>query len=219
MSHRSFKDRIYPQFARIGQALASDRRLEILDLLAQGPRNVEALAEEAEMSVANVSQHLQILRAARLVEAHREGTKVVYRLAGDDVLRLWLTLRSAAESRLAEVGEITRESLRHRDGAKLVPRDELERLLEERKAYLIDVRPIREYEAGHLPGAVPMPIEELANRLAEIPRDRPVVADCRGEYCLFADDAVALLKQRGFDAYRLEGGWPEWRVEGRPTVA
>ena len=219
MSHRSFKDRIYPQFARIGQALASDRRLEILDLLAQGPRNVEALAEEAEMSVANVSQHLQILRAARLVDAHREGTKVVYRLAGDDVLRLWLTLRSAAESRLAEVGEITRESLRDRDGEKLVPRDELERLLEERKAYLIDVRPIREYEAGHLPGAVPMPIEELAHRLEEIPRDRPVVAYCRGEYCLFADDAVALLKQRGFDAFRLEGGWPEWRVEGRPTAA
>ena len=218
MSHRSFKDRIYPQFARIGQALASDRRLEILDLLAQGPRNVEALAEEAEMSVANVSQHLQILRAARLVETHREGTRVVYRLAGDDVLRLWLTLRSAAESRLAEVGEITRESLRHRDGEKLVPRDELERLLEERRAYLIDVRPIREYEAGHLPGAVPMPIEELAHRLEEIPRDRPVVAYCRGEYCLFADDAVALLKQRGFDAFRLEGGWPEWRVEGRPTA-
>ncbi len=219
MSHRSFKDRIYAQFARIGQALASDRRLEILDLLAQGPRNVEALAEEAEMSVANVSQHLQILRAARLVEAHREGTKVVYRLAGDDVLRLWLTLRSAAGSRLAEVGEITRESLRDRDGEKLVPRDELERLLEERKAYLIDVRPIREYEAGHLPGAVPMPIEELAHRLEEIPRDRPVVAYCRGEYCLFADDAVALLRQRGFDAFRLEGGWPEWRVEGRPTAA
>lgn len=219
MSHRSFKDRIYPQFARIGQALASGRRLEVLDLLAQGPRNVEALAEEAEMSVANVSQHLQILRAARLVEAHREGTKVVYRLAGDDVLRLWLTLRSAAESRLAEVGEITRESLGDRDGEKLVPRDELERLLEERKAYLIDVRPILEYEAGHLPGAVPMPIEELAHRLEEIPRDRPVVAYCRGEYCLFADDAVALLKQRGFDAFRLEGGWPEWRVEGRPTAA
>lgn len=219
MSHRSFKDRIYPQFARIGQALASDRRLEILDLLAQGPRNVEALAEEAEMSVANVSQHLQILRAARLVEAHREGTKVVYRLAGDDVLRLWLTLRSTAESRLAEVGEITRESLRDRDREKLVPRDELERLLEERNAYLIDVRPIREYEAGHLPGAVPMPIEELAHRLKEIPRDRPVVAYCRGEYCLFADEAVALLKQRGFDAFRLEGGWPEWRVEGRPTAA
>ncbi len=219
MSHRSFKDRIYSQFARIGRALASERRLEILDLLAQGPRNVEALAEEAEMSVANVSQHLQILRAARLVEAHREGTKVVYRLAGDDVLRLWLALRSAAESRLAEVGEITRESFRDRDAEKSVPRDELERLLEERKAYLIDVRPIREYEAGHLPGAVPMPIEELAHRLEEIPRDRPVVAYCRGEYCLFADDAVALLRQRGFDAFRLEGGWPEWRVEGRPTAA
>lgn len=214
MSHRPFKDRIYGQFARIGQALANEKRLEILDLLAQAPRHVDALASETEQSVANVSQHLQVLRSARLVEAKREGIRVVYSLADPSVLWMWLTLRSVAEQRLAEVGQITREFMGDRDEA-LVTRDELEDKLARNEVFLIDVRPAIEFEAGHLPGAVRMPIEELPERLDEIPRDRPVIAYCRGEYCLFADEAVALLRQHGIAAARLEGGWPEWLGEGR----
>ncbi len=217
MSHRPFKDRIYAQFARIGQALASEKRLEILDLLAQSPRHVDALAAETEQSVANVSQHLQVLRGARLVDSGRSGTRVVYRLADPAVLWLWLTLRGVAETQLAEVDAITREFLGDRAGA-LVSRSDLEEKLTREEVFLIDVRPSMEYESGHLPGAVRMPIDELPDRLHEIPRDRPVIAYCRGEYCLFADEAVALLREHGIDAARLEGGWPEWLVEGREVA-
>ncbi len=216
MGHRAFKDRTYSQFARLGQALASEKRLELLDVLAQAPRHVEALAAETEMSVANVSQHLQVLRAARLVEAEREGTKVRYRLAGDEVLRLWLSLRALAQSRLAEVAEVTRELAEVRS-EEPVGRAELAQLLESDGVFVIDVRPSLEYGYGHIPGAVSMPVGELPGRLDELPRDRPIVAYCRGEFCLFADQAVALLREHGFNAVRLDGGWPEWRVEGRPV--
>lgn len=217
MSHRPFKDRIYNQFARVGGALASEKRLELLDLLAQAPRHVDALAAETEQSVANISQHLQVLRAARLVEAERQGTRVVYSLSGPQVLALWLALRDTAETRLAEVGEVTRRFMGDRNEA-LVRRSELEGRLARDEVFLIDVRPSVEYDAGHLPGAVRMPIEELPARLHEIPRDRPVVAYCRGEYCLFADEAVALLRDHGIPAVRLEGGWPEWLAEGREVI-
>ena len=216
MSHRPFKQRLYSQFARVGNALASDRRLELLDLLAQGPRHVEALAAETEMPVANVSQHLQVLRNAHLVEPERRGTRVVYRLADAGVLRLWLALRSVAETQLAEVPRIVEEFVVDgADGATL-PRDQLQLLSEAGEVFLIDVRPPLEYDSGHLPGATSIPVEELSQRLQELPRDRPIVAYCRGAYCLFADEAVTLLRQHGFDAYRLDGGWPEWWAEGRP---
>lgn len=216
MSHRPFKQRLYAQFARVGQALASDKRLELLDLLAQAPRHVEALAAETEMPVANVSQHLQVLRHARLVEAEREGTKVLYRLADDRVLRLWLALRSVAAARLAEVPQIAREFAVGDAGQALLSRGDLERLMERDDPFVIDVRPRIEYEHGHLPGAVSLPLEELPARLGELPRDRLIVAYCRGAYCLFADEAVALLRRSGYNAVRLEGGWLEWRAEGRP---
>ena len=215
MSHRPFKERIYAEFARVGQALAHDRRLELLDLLAQGPRHVEALADEMETPVANVSQHLQVLRNARLVESERRGTRVVYRLADEEVLRLWLSLRTVAESRLAEVPRIVQEfEVGGAHGAR-VSRDELERLTAGGGAILIDVRPTVEFDSGHVPGALSIPIDELDDRLDELPADRPIIAYCRGAYCLFADEAVALLRGRGLDARRLEGGWPEWRAEGR----
>ena len=217
VSHRPFKDRIYAQFARIGQALASEKRLELLDLLAQAPRHVDALAAETGQSVANVSQHLQILRNARLVESRREGTRVVSSLADPSVLSLWLSLRSVAERRLAEVGQIARQFAGDRDET-LVSRDEIEERLARGEVFLIDVRPAVEYAAGHLPGAIHIPLEELPRRLDEIPRDRPVITYCRGEYCLFADEAVALLRRHGIAAARLEGGWPEWLVEGRPVA-
>jgi rhodanese-related sulfurtransferase/DNA-binding transcriptional ArsR family regulator len=210
MGHRAFKKRIYPEFARIGQALASDRRLELLDLLAQAPRHVEALAEETEMSVANVSQHLQTLRAAHLVEADRVGNKVVYCLAGPDVLRLWLGLRAVAERRLPEVKEITRAFAVEGAEGEPVARHHLADELAANRLVLLDVRPSVEYAAGHIPGAISVPPEELPRRIDELPRDRPIVAYCRGAFCLFADEAVALLRERGFEAYRLDGGWPEW---------
>jgi rhodanese-related sulfurtransferase len=218
MGHRPFKQRLYAQFARVGRALASDKRLELLDLLAQAPRHVEALAAETEMPVANVSQHLQVLRNAGLVESDRAGTKVLYRLGDERVLQMWLAVRAAAESRLAEVGRIVSDFAVPGSGAETgehaLARVELKRLLEQGDVFVIDVRPLIEYEHGHLPAAVSLPVDELEARLAELPRDRRIVAYCRGAYCLFADEAVALLRQHGFDAVRLDGGWPEWVVEG-----
>jgi rhodanese-related sulfurtransferase len=219
MNHRLFREKLYSEFARVGSALASDKRLSLLDLLAQGPRHVEALAAETKMSVANVSQHLQVLRQARLVETEREGTKILYRLADKEVLDLWLALRSVAESRLAEVGQIASEFAVAGGDESPLPRDEVEQLVQRGEVFLIDTRPHVEYGNGHLPGAVSIPVDELPERFDELPRDRRIVAYCRGAYCLFADEAVALLRHHGFDAHRVEGGWPEWRAEGRPTAA
>jgi rhodanese-related sulfurtransferase/DNA-binding transcriptional ArsR family regulator len=213
MSHRAFKNKLYAEFARVGTALSSEKRLELLDLLAQGPRYVDALASEMEMSVANISQHLQVLRNAKLVESEREGTRVLYRLADEGVLKLWLELRGVAESHLPEVGQLRRQySAEGLDGE--LPRKELEKLLAADDVVLIDVRPAIEYGHGHLPGALTIPVEQLEERLSDLPRDKRIIAYCRGTYCLFADEAVALLRQHGFDAVRLEGGWPEWVAEG-----
>ena len=214
MSHRPFKNKLYAEFARIGTALASDKRLELLDLLAQSPRYVDALAAETEMSVANISQHLQVLRNAKLVQSEREGNRVLYRLTDESVLKLWLDLRTVAEELLPEVGQLVHQyAVDGADGD--VSRDQMATLLESGDVVLIDVRPAAEFKHGHILGALPFPIEELPNRLAELPKDKRIIAYCRGTYCLFADEAVALLRQRGFDAIRLEGGWPEWFAEGR----
>jgi rhodanese-related sulfurtransferase len=217
MSHRQFKDRLYPQFARITQALASDKRLELVDLLAQAPRHVDALAQETGMSIANVSQHLQVLRAANLVESERSGNMIVYRLTDPAVVDLWLALRGVAESRLAEVQQITRQFLPGRENGNTLQRSDVSRLVRGRNALLLDVRPRTEFEAGHLRGALNIPIDELSARLGELPRERQIIAYCRGEYCLFADEAADLLQSHGFDVVRLEGGWPEWQSEGRPV--
>ena len=217
--HRAFKDRTYSEFARIGQALASEKRLELIDLLAQGPRHVEAIAQETGMSVASVSQHLQVLRDARLVDMQRQGTRSVYRLAGTDILKLWLSLRGVAEERLAEVRRIVDDLAHNGPESEELLRADLEALLASGKAILLDVRPRLEYEAGHLPSAISIPIGELADRIAELPRDREIVTYCRGAYCLFADEAVTLLREHGFKARRLEGGWPEWLSEGRSVSA
>ncbi len=217
MSHRPFKSALYEQFARIGNALASDRRLELLDLLAQGPRHVEALAAEAEMPVANASQHLQALRNARLVETERDGNRVVYRLASEAVLRLWLALEAVAVERLAEVGEIARRFGADHSGDEAVERADIDALIRQGQAILIDVRPPIEYASGHLPGALSIPLDQLDTRLTELPQDRRIIAYCRGEYCLFADEAVARLRDLGYDAVRLDGGWAEWRAEHAPA--
>jgi rhodanese-related sulfurtransferase/DNA-binding transcriptional ArsR family regulator len=214
MSHRQFKNKLYAEFARVGLALGSDKRLELLDLLAQGPRYVDALAAEMEMSVANISQHLQVLRNARLVEPEREGNRVLYRLTDESVLRLWLDLRGVAEGHLPEIQQLRRQYAP--EGVKEeLPRDDIDALLRSGDVVLIDVRPTLEYGHGHIAGAIAIPVEDLAVRLEELPRDKRIVAYCRGAYCLFADEAVALLRSKGFDAVRLEGGWAEWRAGQR----
>ena len=217
MAHREFKDRLYPEFARVAQALGSDRRLELVDLLAQAPRRVEALADETGMTVANVSQHLQVLKNARLVESERRGTAVTYRLASPGVMSLWLALRGVAEDRLPEIEKLRREYSDDSDGGE-VPRADVERLVKRGKAVLVDVRPALEFAHGHVAGAISIPIDELEQRVEELPRNKRIVAYCRGAYCLFADEAVLLLRKRGFDAIRLEGGWPEWLGEGRAVA-
>lgn len=213
MGHREFKDRIYVQFARIGAVLSSEKRLELIDLLAQAPRNVEALADETGMSVANTSQHLQTLKAAHLVEPERDGTRVVYRLASDAVLLLWLALRGAAEAQLLEVDRLVRDFAVEGVPSERVSRASLNASALRNGIVLLDVRPRLEYESGHIPGALTIPIDELGDRLGELPKGKEVVVYCRGSYCQFADEAVALLTSQGFKALRLDGGWSEWSAE------
>jgi rhodanese-related sulfurtransferase/DNA-binding transcriptional ArsR family regulator len=211
---REFKDQIYGQFARIAKALAAPKRLELLDLLCQGPRSVEALAREAALSAANASQHLQVLRAARLVEAEKKGLRVEYRLADEEVCRLFHSLRGLAEMRLAEVERVTRTYLQERGAMEAVSGEELLKRVRGGEVTVLDVRPAEEYRAGHLPGALSLPLSELEKRLAELPRRREVVAYCRGPYCVMAIEAVTLLRENGFRAHRMEQGVAEWRARG-----
>jgi rhodanese-related sulfurtransferase/DNA-binding transcriptional ArsR family regulator len=211
---RDFKDALFGEFARIGKAVANERRLEILDLLAQGERTVEELAMEVSQSVANTSQHLQVLKQAQLVEARREGTFVRYRLADERVMRLGVALREVAEARLAEVGRLVDSYFADRSTLQGIDSKELRRRLKEGTAVVLDVRPAIEYEAGHIAGARSIPISELAARLKELPKSKTIVAYCRGPYCVFADEAVVLLSRKGFKALRLENGFPEWKLEG-----
>ncbi|MBE7448166.1 MAG: metalloregulator ArsR/SmtB family transcription factor [Kofleriaceae bacterium] len=211
---RRFKDAIYEQLARIGKAVAAPKRLELLDLLCQGPRTVEALAQQAALSVANASQHLQVLRATRLVEATRKGLHVEYRLADDEVARFVVTLRGLAEARLAEVDQVTRAYVAARDEREGVSGDELLRRVRRGDVTILDVRPAEEYRAGHLPGARSIPVDELAARLHELPKRREIVAYCRGPYCVMAVEAVALLRAKGYRAHRLEQGVADWRARG-----
>lgn len=215
---RRFKDAIYEQFARLGKAISAPKRLELLDLLSQGPRTVEALAAQAAISVANASQHLQVLRAARLVDAEKKGLFVEYRLAGDEVGRFFLALRGLAETRLAEVDQVTRAFFDRRGAMEAVDGDELLRRVKAGEVTVLDVRPAEEFRAGHLPGALSVPLGELKSRLKSLPKHRPVVAYCRGPYCVMAVDAVELLRKKGFEAYRMELGVVDWRARGGRVV-
>ena len=214
---RIFKNQLYEQFARLGKALASPHRLELLDVLAQCERTVEALAQETGMSVANASQHLQVLRAAHLVEVRREGVSMYYRLAGDEVFRMWQALRSVGEAQLAEIDRVVQSFLLDRTRLQPMGTQELLHRLSEDQVILLDVRPVEEYAAGHLPQARSIPVMELEARLAELPVNKEIVAYCRGPYCVFADEAVALLRARGYQAHRLEQGLPDWRTLGLPV--
>ena len=208
------KREVFDEFARIGQALACGARIELLDLLFQAERTVEQLAKETGMSVANVSQHLQVLRRARMVEVRRQGLFAFYRLAGDEVFQIWESIRNFGERRVFQVREALELFLKDREGLEAVTADELTRRFESGRIVVIDVRPAEEFEAGHIAGAISVPMNELASRLAELPRRKEIVAYCRGPYCVQSDAAVALLGKHGFKAKRLEFGLPEWRARG-----
>jgi rhodanese-related sulfurtransferase/predicted transcriptional regulator len=204
------KQSLFEAIAVIGKAFASPRRLELLDLLAQAPRTVEELAEASGQSVANTSQHLQALHAAGMVSRSREGTRVRYAVADEQALRLWLALRDASASRLAEVERAARDHVGE-EVERITP-EELRARLASEDVVLIDVRPTEEYAAGHIESAVSIPMEELDERLKELPKDREIVAYCRGPFCAFAHDAVRRLNSSGREARRLEQGWPEWHL-------
>ncbi|PXW98872.1 ArsR/SmtB family transcription factor [Mycolicibacterium moriokaense] len=214
---RDFKDRLYAEFARMGKSLASPHRLEILEVLAQGERTVESLATETGLSIANTSRHLQQLRQAQLVLARRDGLFVHYRLAGSEVVRLMLALRQAAEEHLAELDRVVSDYLGARDDFEPVTPDELSRRMTNGEVVVLDVRPEQEYAAGHIAGSRSIPVADLSARLAELPRENEYVAYCRGPYCVYADEAVAVLRANGLKAQRLTEGYPEWWLSGRPV--
>ena len=216
MGDRGAKDALYAEFAAVGKALGSPKRLELLDLLAQGPRSVEELADAADLGMSTCSAHLQTLREAGLVGARREGKRVFYSLAGDDVAGLWTHLRQVAQRHRPHTEPARRAYLGPQD-TDAVDTDELLRRLGAGDIVVLDVRPQTEYAAGHLPGAVNIPLAELADRLTELPRDAEIVAYCRGQYCVLAHDAVRLLTARGLRARRATDGVLEWRVAGVPV--
>jgi rhodanese-related sulfurtransferase len=216
VSGRAEKEALFEAIALMGKAFASPRRLELLDLLAQAPRTVDELAKASEQSMANTSQHLQALHAAGMVTRAREGTSVRYALASQEALSVWLALRDASVARLAEVERAAREYLG--EDVEAIGREELIERLHRRDVVLVDVRPGEEFAAGHIEGARSIPLDELRERLAELPADREVVAYCRGPFCAYAHEAVRQLRAEGRTARRLEEGWPEWRLAGQPSV-
>jgi DNA-binding transcriptional ArsR family regulator/rhodanese-related sulfurtransferase len=216
-THRDFKDRLYGQLARLGKALSSPHRLEMLELLAQGERTVDSLATEIGLSLANASQHLQALRQAALVESRKDGLFVYYRLADPDVFELSKVIRSVAERRLAELDRLVREHFANRSDAEPVPMDELLKRARSRQVVILDTRPAREYLAGHITGAISIPVDDLQRRLKELTKRRAYVAYCRGPYCIYADRAVEMLRAHGRRARRLVEGFPEWRSAGFPV--
>ena len=210
MSGRSEKTALFEAISLMGKAFSSPLRLEILDLLAQAPRTVDQLARATEQSTANTSQHLQALHAAGLVTRTREGTSVRYALAGEEALEVWLALRDTSVARLAEVERAARDYLG--DDVEAIGRDELIERLRRGDVVLVDVRPSEEFAAGHIDGARSIPIDELQDRLAELPADREVVAYCRGPFCAYAHEAVRTMQAAGLRARRMHEGWPEWRL-------
>jgi rhodanese-related sulfurtransferase/DNA-binding transcriptional ArsR family regulator len=217
--HRAFKDRLYGQLARVGKALASPHRLELLELLAQGERTVDSLAGETSMSIASTSQHLQALREGGLVESRKQGLFVHYRLADPSVFELTRALRVVAEARLAELERVVREHFGDRSEPEPVMMEELVERARSGNVVIIDTRPANEYAAGHIAGAISVPIDELEERLKQLPKSKEYVAYCRGPYCAYADRAVEVLRRHGRRARRLAEGFPEWKASGLPFEA
>lgn len=217
MQHRVFKDRLYRQYARIGKALGNPARLEILELLAQGERTVESLTTELRLSTANTSQHLQLLRGAGLVDSRREGLFIHYRLADDSIVPLSTAIRTVAERRLADLERLVRDEFKDRSEAEAVSLGELLERGRRRDVVILDMRPANEYRAGHIPGALSVPVDDLKKHLRQLPKGKEFVAYCRGPYCVYADRAVEILKASGRKARRLKEGFPEWKAAGLPV--
>ncbi len=214
MSHRELKDPLYAEFARIGHAVASPKRIELLDLLSQGEKAVEALAEQSATPIKNTSAHLRVLRQARLVETRREGTYVRYRLADDEVARFLRSFQELGHQRLAEVQRVATIYLEARDQMRPVSLPELHRLMRAGAVTVIDVRPRDEFDAGHIPGALSVPLSALRRRMTEIPKSKEVIAYCRGPYCVYSVEAVGLLRKQGYRARRAALGVPDWKAQG-----
>lgn len=217
MSSGGFKHELFTQFARVGKILSNSNRLELLEFLAQGERSVEELAKVSGLTIANASQHLQRLRQAGLALTRKQGLKVYYRISGDDVINLFNALRAVAERHIAEVDRLVNSYLTVKDGLEPIPRDELLSRVRDGLVTVLDVRPAIEYAAGHVPGAVNIPLDELENRLNELGKDHEIVAYCRGPHCVLAFDAVARLRKKGLKARRMEDGYPEWKIAGLPV--
>jgi rhodanese-related sulfurtransferase len=217
-AHRTFKDGLYGQLARVGKAVASPHRIELLELLAQSDRTVDALANEAGMSTANASQHLQVLREAGLVDSRKDGLFVSYRLADPTVFELSRAVRTVAERRLADLERLVREHFGDRSDPQPVPMKELLTRAREGGVVIVDTRPEREYAAGHIKGAVSIPVTELQRKLQKLPKSKEYVAYCRGPYCVYADRAVELLRVSGRRAQRMADGFPEWKAAGLPIA-
>lgn len=218
MGARVAKDALYEGFAEVAKALASGRRAEIVDVLAQGERSVEEIADEIAQSVANTSHHLRAMARAGLVTTRRDGTRVFYALTSERVAELWTALRDVAADHVAGVEKLAAAYLGDRDGVEVIDRDELARRLDRGEVLVVDVRPAAEYAAGHIDGARSVPAGELRRTLQSLPKDVDVVAYCRGPYCVYAHDAVRELKRKGFRARRLVDGFPEWRRAGLPVA-
>jgi rhodanese-related sulfurtransferase/DNA-binding HxlR family transcriptional regulator len=216
MASRAAKTALFDAFASVAQAVGNGRRAEIVDVLAQGERSVDELAREIEQSMANTSHHLQQLAKAGLVRSRREGTRIYYRLASERVVDLWAAVRDVAEHHLAQVHVLARDYLGERDEVEQLSLEELEQRLARGQVVVLDVRPEREYDSGHIPGALSAPLDRLEAVAASLPKRKEVVAYCRGPYCVYADDAVRILRKRGLKARRLEVGFPEWRRAGLP---
>lgn len=216
-SSGNFKRDLFAQFGRIGKAMGNGNRLELLEFIAQGERSVEQLARVAGLTVANTSQHLQQLRQAGLIACRKEGLKVYYRISDDDVLELFSALRRVAERHLSEVDQLVQTYLTTKDALEPLAREELLERVRDGLVTVLDVRPPEEYAAGHVPGAVNIPLGELEEHLEELDQEHEVIAYCRGPHCILAFDAVARLRDRGFSARRLQDGYPEWRLAGLPV--
>ena len=217
MTGREFKDLVFQQFANVATAFSSPKRLEILDLLIQGEKDVETLSKQISASFANTSRHLQILKNARLVESRRDGVRIYYRITDDKVFSCWKSLQLLAESRITEMKWVLKEFLDERGAVNAVSKDELLSLINSGGVVVIDVRPEEEYKNGHIKGAISIPLSELKNRLNEIPVNHEVVAYCRGPYCVLAPEAVKIFKDNGYTALRLSEGLPEWKEAGLPV--
>ncbi|MDZ7689634.1 MAG: metalloregulator ArsR/SmtB family transcription factor [Balneolaceae bacterium] len=217
MEKRTFKNKVYQQLANIVQAMSNPHRLEILELLAQGRFSVAEIAEETNISGANASQHLQVLKQAQLVSTQREGNRVYYRLAGQSVYKAWKALRDLGIERVAEIERLIRQFRESRSSLETLTSLELAKKMQQEEVTIIDVRPKQEFNEGHIAGALNIPVDQLSNRLKDLPEDKEIVAYCRGPFCVFADDAVELLREKGFNAKRLDEGFPEWMLDELPV--